>query len=194
NLVSGDSNNLPDIFVHDRETGTTSHVSADSISIAGSNFNSPSMSSDGHFVAFGSDASNLVSGDTNGQTDVFVKDLQTSTISRVSVSSSGKQGNGDSYYARISGNGRFVAFFSAASNLVSGDTNDAWDIFVHDRQTGTTSRVSVDSSGNEGNNFSSLFSISNDGRFVAFASSASNLVSGDTSFISDIFVHDRQTG
>ncbi len=195
NLVSDDTNVTGDIFVHDRQTGTTSRVSVDSSGSEGNGRSSfPSISSDGRFVAFDSHASNLVSGDNNSSQDIFVHDRQTGTTSRVSVGSSGSEGNGGSSFPSISGDGRFVAFFSLASNLVSGDTNGTFDGFVHDRQTGTTSRVSVDSSGSEGNSSSFAASISNDGRFITFYSTASNLVSGDTNGTFDVFVHDRQTG
>ena len=113
---------------------------------------------------------------------------------RVSVASDGAQGNGYSYHPSISADGRYVAFESDASNLVSGDTNGARDVFVHDRQGGGTTRVSVASDGAQGNGGSAHPSISADGRYVAFQSDASNLVSGDTNGWSDIFVYDRQTG
>ena len=113
---------------------------------------------------------------------------------RVSVSSSGQQGNGDSYASSISADGQYVAFMSGASNLVTGDTNWNNDIFVHDRQTGETTRVSLSSTGEQGNNDSRFSSISADGRFVTFLSNSSNMVPGDTNGCCDIFVHDRQTG
>ena len=116
----------------------------------------PSISADGRFVAFESLASNLVPGDTNGVGDVFVHDRQTGTTERVSVSSAGTQGNGDSAVPSISADGRFVAFVSVASNLVPGDTNGRLDVFVHDRQTGTTERVSVSSAGTQGNGASGI--------------------------------------
>ena len=119
-----------------------------------------SASSDGRYVAFTSAASNLVNADTNSAADVFVRDRQTGQTTRVSVSSAGVQGNGDSTAAALSADGRYVVFQSAASNLVASDTNAALDIFVHDRQTGTTTRVSVDSSGTQGNGDSSVASIS----------------------------------
>src|SRR5207249_6721018 len=110
----------------------------------------PALSADGRFVAFGSDATNLVAGDTNGTTDVFVHDRQTGTTERVSVASGGgTQGNGKSggffAFPALSADGRFVAFQSDATNLVAGDTNGATDVFVHDRQTGTTEPASVPS-------------------------------------------------
>jgi hypothetical protein len=195
NLVPGDTNGWPDVFVHDRLTGQTSRVSVDSAGVQG-NFDSyePSISADGRFVAFYSIASNLVPGDTNGNWDVFVHDRATGQTTRVSVDSAGVQGNSSSYYPSISADGRFVPFFSHASNLVPGDTNASPDVFVHDRSTGTTTRVSVDSAGVQGNSSSYYPSISADGRFVAFFSHAGNLVPGDTNASPDVFVHDRATG
>ncbi len=199
NLVSGDTNFSYDVFVRDRQTGTTERVSLDSGGVEGnsaSGFRGPSISADGRYVAFESDASNLVSGDTNGAEDVFVRDRQSGTTERVSLDSSGAQGNGASgfYGLSISADGRYVAFESDASNLVSGDTNGRHDVFVRDRQSGTTERVSVDSSGAQGNSASEYPSISADGRYVAFHSFANNLVIGDTSGAHDVFVRDRQSG
>ena len=114
----------------------------------------PSISADGRFVAFLSSASNLVSGDTNGTSDIFVRDTQSNTTSRVSVDTAGAQANSDSGALSISADGRYVAFSSSASNLVSGDNNAAGDIFVRDTQTGTTSRVSVATAGTQANSYS----------------------------------------
>jgi Tol biopolymer transport system component len=195
NLVSGDTNGVQDIFVHDRQTGATTLVS---VAIDGSEGNGDSeevsISADGRYVAFRSWASNLVSGDTNNLPDIFVRDRQTGQTTRVSVASDGTQANNFSFEPSISADGRYVAFMSWANNLVSGDTNGDWDIFVHDRQTGATIRVSVATGGGQAAGRSQRPSISADGRYVAFASSASNLVSGDTNNHPDIFVHDRQTG
>jgi Tol biopolymer transport system component len=117
------------------------------------------------------------------------------TTTRVSVDSGGTQGNDESFASAISGDGRYVAFSSAATNLVSGDTNGTFDIFVHDRQTGATTRVSVDSSGAQGNDHSGRVAISGDGRYVAFSSEATNLDGTDANgTLGDIYVHDRQTG
>ncbi|MEM7118411.1 MAG: hypothetical protein AAF614_38665, partial [Chloroflexota bacterium] len=193
NLVSGDTNNTSDVFVHDRWTGITERVSVSSSGAEGNNESlSFSISANGRFVAFASIASNLVSGDTNGFRDIFVHDRQTKMTTRVSVNNSGTEGNHRSSSPSISTDGRFVAFASIASNLVSGDNNSRADIFIHDRQTEMTTRVSVGNSGMEGNNFSQHPSISADGRFVAFASAASNLVSGDNNSQRDIFVRDRE--
>ena len=157
--------------------------------------NSLSLSSDGRYVAFVSDATYLVPGDTNGVNDVFVYDVQKRIFTRVSVNSAGNQANAATLAEpAISGDGRFVAFVSNATNLVAGDSNNVGDIFVHDRQTGATTRVSINSSGGQANGASSDPAISADGRYVAFVSSATNLVTGDTNGVSDVFVHDRQTG
>jgi Tol biopolymer transport system component len=196
NLVPG-SNTSDNVIVHDRQTGSTSLVS---VSSTGAQPNSashdPSMSADGRYVAFDSVASNLVPGDANGNEDVFVRDQQTGTTSLVSLSSTGAQANSGAYEPAISGDGRYVVFTSYASNLVPSDTNATADVFVRDRQTGTTSRVSVSSTGAQGNlqSFSGAAAISADGRYVAFESFASNLVPGDTNGREDVFVRDRQTG
>ena len=152
------------------------------------------ISADGRYVAFSSDASNLVAGDSNGRTDVFLHDTQTGTTTRVSVDSAGGEGNQVSIAPSISADGRYIAFMSAADNLVAGDSNVGWDVFLHDTQTGATTRISVDSAGGEGNGDSMLPSISADGRFIAFMSVATNLVGGDTNGFTDIFLHDTQTG
>jgi Tol biopolymer transport system component len=195
NLVAGDAAGRRDIFVHDRAGGTTTRVS---VGIGGAEANnssgSPVLSADGRYVVFWSDASNLVVGDTNGDADVFLHDRQSGATERVSVSSSGMQGNNFSFAGAISADGRYVAFYSFASNLVTGDTNAQFDVFVHDRQTGTTERVSVDSSGAQGNGGSAGAVLSADGRIVAFTSGATNLVAGDTNGKIDLFVHDRQSG
>jgi Tol biopolymer transport system component len=195
NLVPGDTNDASDIFVHDRRTGLTERVSVDSAGNQGNSasFELPAISAHGRFVAFVSDASNLVPGDTD-DTDVFVHDRKTGVTQLVSIDSAGNQGNGFSFAPAISAHGRFVAFDSSADNLVPGDTNDFHDVFVHDRRTGVTERVSVDSAGNQGNEGSGGPAISADGRFVAFNSFADNLVPGDTNGGSDVFVHDRRTG
>ena len=195
NLVSGDTNTAMDIFVRDRQSGTTERVSLDSSGVQGNRESlDPSISADGRYVAFRSYADNLVSGDANGVQDAFVRDRLSSTTERVSLDSLGTQGNGDSFEPSISADGRYVAFQSFSTNLVSGDTNGQTDVFVRDRQSGTTERVSVDSVGTQGNGFSYWHSISADGRYVAFRSYADNLVSGDTNGQPDVFVHDRQNG
>jgi hypothetical protein len=192
-LVSADTNATPDIFVHDRSDSTTTRVSVDSNGVQGDNachFHC-AISSDGRFVAFASRASNLVTGDTNGFNDVFLRDRQHALTTRVSVSSSGTQANALAQWASISADGRFVAFRSAANNLVAGDTNAKADIFLRDVLAATTERVSIDSNGAQANLDSTSVSLSADGRYVAFDSLASNLVASDTNNASDVFVHDR---
>ncbi|MEQ1895301.1 MAG: calcium-binding protein [Planctomycetota bacterium] len=194
-LVAGDTNGAPDIFVRDLQSGGTELVSVDSLGAQGNDGSYyPSISADGRYVAFQSHASNLVSGDTNSSTDIFVRDRQSSTTERVSLDSLETQANSFSDSASISADGRFVAFVSTASNLVSGDTNQDFDVFVRDRQSGTTERASVDTLGAQGNEASYGPSISADGRFVVFVSSADNLVSGDTPGTFDTFLRDRQNG
>src|SRR3990172_3124373 len=175
--------------------GSTERVSLDGAGIEGNAFSGyPVISADGRFVSFSSDASNLVSGDTNPAPDVFVRDRQTGTTERVSVDSAGGGGVGASYTPAVSSDGRFVAFTSAASNLVPADANGTTDIFVRDRQAGTTERASLNSAGSEGNGASDESAVSSDGRFVTFRSLSSNLVAGDTNSVDDVFLHDRQTG
>jgi Tol biopolymer transport system component len=194
NLVQGDANGVPDVFVRDRQTNATTLVSLASDGTPGNDASEwPSISADGRYVAFSSYASNLVPGDTNGDWDMFVRDLRTNATTRVSIASDGTQGNANSSNSpSISADGRYVAFPSNASNLVAGDTNGKSDIFVRDRQANTTTRVSIASDGTQGNGSSAFPSISADGRYVAFVSSASNLVPGDTNGVWDIFVRDRQ--
>jgi Tol biopolymer transport system component len=195
NLVPGDSNGKDDVFLHDRLTGSTGRVS---VTYRGEQVwehsQQPVLSADGRFIAFQSWASGLVPGDTNIFSDVFVRDLTTGALQRVSVSSTGAEGNADSLIARISAHGRFVAFSSFADNLVPGDTNGCSDVFVHDRSTGSVTRISVDSAGVQGNQNSSANWINADGRLVLFSSRADNLVPGDTNGTEDIFLRDTWSG
>jgi len=154
----------------------------------------PAISADGRWVAFASAASTLVSGDTNGAEDVFVYDRVRRTTERVSLSSAGEPGDGDSYAPAISADGRYVAFTSAAANLVAGDTNHELDVFVRDRVARTTVLVSTGPHGELGDGPSVAPSISGDGRLVAFESDADDLVAGDTNTTEDVFVHDVVTG
>ena len=180
--------------------GSTELVSLSSAGVQGDQDSEmPAISADGRFVAFASFASNLVPEDTNLATDIFVRDRLLETTVRVSVSSSGRQGDADSGILglmgapSISGDGRYIAFSSEASNLVRGDRNGTADVFVHDRVTRATTRVNVATGGAEANAGGIEADISRDGRFVAFISSSSNLVP-DTGFTDNVFVHDRQTG
>jgi Tol biopolymer transport system component len=201
NLVPGDANAAMDVFLADVATGQITLVSVttrgeqgngDSASTSGLR-GPPAMSPDARFITFRSVASNLVPGDSNGWGDVFVRDMQAETIERVSISSTGEEANGESDWPVISADGRYVAFLSAASNLVSGDTNDLSDIFVHDRVTGTTTRVSIASSGAQANGAADVPSISANGRYVAFNTWA-DLSSEDANGTADVYIHDRITG
>ncbi|MFN2643268.1 MAG: Ig-like domain-containing protein [Actinomycetota bacterium] len=196
-LVSGDSPSS-DIFVRDRLTGSTTREAQDV-------WDAPVISGDGRFLVFTSPDDTLVPGETNQRYDydIFLKDLVTQQLSRVSVSSLGEEANGDSGYAAISEDGRFVAFESTASNLVPGDTNtcdenatpgSCPDIFLHDMQTGETSLVSVSSQGEQSNGASYFPCVSQDGRYVAFQFYGDNLVPNDTNADSDVLVRDRSTG
>ncbi len=206
NLVLADNNGKTDVFVRDRANGLTERVS---VSTGGGEGNGdsgtlfidgifivdgkPSISADGRFVAFESNASNLVAGDTNASSDIFVRDRVNGTTERVSVATGGGQGNFGSSEPAISADGRYVAFTSGASNLVPDDTNGFADIFVRDRVSGTTRLVVFSTGGGRANCFSYGPAISADGRYVAFGSCASNLVSGGIN-TNDIYLRDRVSG
>lgn len=198
NLVPNDNNEDGDLFVRDLKLGTTQRVSVKSngegctdggLSIVGR-----SISADGSVVAFSSACRDLVPNDNNNGYDIFVHDLKTGLTTRVSVGSNGAEGNDGSEFPDISANGRFIVFSSLANNLVDGDNNNVADVFVHDLKTGETKIVSLDSDERQGNEESFLPSISRDGRYVAFQSDASNLVSDDTNGNRDVFVRDIKLG
>jgi subtilisin family serine protease/Tol biopolymer transport system component len=193
NLVPDDTNNSQDIFVHDRDTATTERVSISGDGAQSNSFSlDTAMSADGRYVVYSSLASNLVADDTNGQSDMFVHDRVSGTTVRASVASDGTEGNGFTSGPAISADGRYVGFASGSTNLVPDDTNEGWDIFIHDLMTGTTERASVATDGSEANQGSFIASSMNsNGRYIAFVSSASNLVAGDTNAQSDVFVRDR---
>jgi Tol biopolymer transport system component len=194
NLPSqNDTNGVQDIFVRDRTAGTTVRASVSSSNKQANDISrSSAMAKLGRYVVFESVATNLVSGDRNRKTDVFLRDLTAGTTTGLSVSSSGVEGTGDSRIPTITPDGRYVAFYSSASNLVTGDTNGKADIFVRDRVAGTTVRASVGPGGVQGDQDVSFSrpSISADGRYVAFVSPATNLVTGDSNGLNDVFVRD----
>src|SRR5262245_62090218 len=145
----------------------TRRVSLDSAGAeASGDSTSPSLSYDGRRAVFTSYATDLVPGDTNHAPDVFVRDLVIGTTTRLSVSNSGAEGNSNSSDSVISGDGRFVAFASLSTNLVAGDTNGSWDVFVRDLASQTTTRASVDANGNQANGSSFLPVVSANGRYV----------------------------
>lgn len=189
-ITPNDTNGSWDVFVHDRKTGKTERVSVNSNGGQGNGWSLyPSISGKGRYVAFISSATNLVTGDTNGKVDVFVHDRKTGKTERVSVNSNGDSGDLNSWRCvSISDDGRFIVFESEASNLVSSDTNNREDVFLHDRTTKKTVRLSVNDNGIQGNNHSDRPSIAPDGRYVVFQSKADNLVSGDTNSATDVFM------
>jgi Tol biopolymer transport system component len=196
------SRSCADIIVRDLPAALTELDSVSSLGEQGNNQSlTPAISADGRYVAFLSAASNLVPGDTNGATDVFLRDRTLQTTQRISVASDGTQGDGPSFdrVLAMSPDGRYVAFASAASTLVPGDTNfhcdnsfsgratdNCPDVFVHDRLTGFTRRASVGAGGIEGDARSGSPSIAADGYTIAFESAADNLVPGDTNDVCDL--------
>ena len=176
------------------EAQTTAPISPVSVNDQGELGNGwssdPGISADGRFVVFASSANNLVSGDTNDVADIFVYDRIDERIERISVSSNGDQGNGAASEPSISADGRFVVFASEATNLISRDNNAAIDIFAYDRLTNKVELVSVNNRGEQSNQNSSSPSISGDGRYIAFASLATNLTAEDTNGATDIFIFD----
>lgn len=195
NLVANDTNATRDIFVYDRTAHTTTRVSlTDGGLQANGSSDYPSISLDGRYVAFVSDATDMVANDTNALRDVFVRDRLAGTTERVSISTAGGEGDNESDFPAISGDGSVVAFISLASNLVANDTNGAYDVFARDRNAGTTERVSVSTLGGDSNGFTEFFPcVSDNGRYVAFESSATDLIANDTNGFLDVFVRDRQT-
>jgi Tol biopolymer transport system component len=205
--VPGDSNEASDVFVHDLWIAETARVSTNSAGEQGDNGSyESSISEDGRYVAFASYATNLVPLDSNGTIDVFLHDREASETWRVSISSDGAQGDSWSIEPSVSADGRYVVFASRSTNLVPGDSNDYCDdgdtiiddncpdIFVHDRATGDTTRVSLDSHDREGNGRSLFPAISGDGRYVAFLSEPTNFMRGTRDVAWGTFVRDRRMG
>jgi Tol biopolymer transport system component len=196
NLVANDTNGARDVFLLDRTTGVIERVSVGNAGVeadgpAGGNSGGPASSNDGRFVAFSSRASNLVAGDTNGSIDVYLRDRLLGTTTRLSLGPGGVEPDADCDITSMTPDGRFVAFASAATNLVPNDTNGTSDAFVVDTATGVVERVSVSTSGQEGSLHTWSPALSDDGRFVAFLSMAPDLVPNDLNGVRDAFVHDR---
>ena len=197
NIVPGDANGAAgDIVLYDADTGALSLVSRRGVAgVQGDDESfAPSISGDGSKVAFGSRATNLIGNDTNRKADIFVRDVVAGVTSRVSTDSSGRQPNNTSLDAAISPDGGFVALSSLASNLVSGDTNGARDVFLKNLSTGKMTRASVTNGERQASSSSGLEDISANGRWVVFSSYASNLVKGDDNNKGDVFVRDRIDG
>lgn len=195
NLVSGDGNQESDIFLRDLQgVGLTrlSLTPGGGPTDLGSRY--PDIAGDGSVVAYESSATNLVVGDGNNASDIFVRDMTSGVTELASLSSAGVQGSGGSFRPCLSRDGRFVAFQSSAADLVANDTNNSTDVFLRDRAAGTLIRVSVDSAGNEAFGTSDDASISADGRYVVFTSTAANLVANDTNGVADVFRRDLLLG
>jgi Tol biopolymer transport system component len=192
NLVPGDTNHRRDIFVRDLRAGRTTRVS---VSTRGQQGNldsyNPSISDDGRFVVFDSFASNLVPDDLNREGDVFLRDLHAGTTTRVSRGIDGRETDASSGFAVISGDGSVIAFESSATNLRTGSPGRVTDIYVVDRTGQVLDWVDRSAANGEPNGGSGDIALSRDGRMVAFASAASNLVPGDTNQSDDVFVRDR---
>jgi Tol biopolymer transport system component len=196
-LVAGDTNDAADLFVLDRQTNRIRRVSINSAGQQGNGDSSVgTISASGRYVVFSSVATNLVAGDTNRAEDVFVRDLRFGTTHRISLGQGGRQADSTSGQdtSVVSSDGRFIAFTSYAGNLVPGDTSTGTDVFVRSLRFGTTYRVSVSSAGEQADNESMAAAISSDGRFIAFTSTATNLVPGDTNHASDVFIRDLRFG
>ncbi len=196
-LVDGDTNGANDVFVRDLVEGTTVLVSVDAMGgPADSGSGDPAISADGRYVAFESAATDLVDGEDEPLTsDIFVRDLETSLTTAVSVDVDGAAPDGPSFSPAISAAGTRVTFWSGASDLVPGDANGFDDIFVRDLAAGTTERVSVSTTEGDSDQMSRDPDISADGTHVAFSSRANNLVAGDNNgFVVDIFVRDLAAG
>jgi Tol biopolymer transport system component len=195
NPLLNDLNGVRDVFLWDRNTGAISLVSfTSSGGQSDGDSDAPTISADGRFVAFTSDADNLVPGDTNLMTDVFLTDTRTGGVSRVSVDSSGNEADGGSFAPSLSADGSTLAFSSEATTLVSTDTNSARDIFVVDLATNAVTLASVSSAGVQANGNSDEPSLNADGSIVAFSSVGTNLVTADTNGVQDVFVRNLTSG
>src|SRR3954449_12360675 len=192
NLVAGDTNGEQDVFLRDRTAGTTERVN---VGAGGEQANGTNLggflSADGSVVAFASAATNLTAGTADGRRHVFVRDRRAGTTTLVSVGLGGAPANASSDVTALSPDGGFVAFQSAATDLVPGDTNRKLDVFVRDLRAGTTARASVARDGGQAYGRSGNGVISGGGREIAFTSDAGNLVPGGTDRFGDVFVRRR---
>jgi subtilisin family serine protease/Tol biopolymer transport system component len=194
-VAEGDTNFVRDVFLRDRDTGVVRRISdASPLHQANADSRGPSIAADGRRVAFESRATNLVPGDDNGVEDVFVRDLVSGGLRRVSESAAGRPANRGSDSAFLAAGGRFVAFTSAADNLVAGDDNGARDVFVKDLESGAVECASRSRVGVFGEAESGGGVLSADGRYVVFTSFAGNLVDRDGNAFADVYLLDRLTG
>jgi Tol biopolymer transport system component len=205
NLVPDDENGALDVFLADLRSASTTLASAGLVGESADRSEASSIAADGRIVAFRSYAPNLVADDWNGLPDVFVRDVRAQATTRVNVSTAGAESDAVTFRGMLSADGRFVGFRSRAEDLVDGDTNAALDVFVHDLESGVTSRVSVATDGRQADStgfdrparassFMSRPFLSANGRYAAFTSRAPNLVERDRNGKADVFVHDLWTG
>ena len=191
---ASDPNGFTQIYVYDRDTDTFELVSKNGAGVKGNGLSQgSSISGDGRYVAFRTRASNLDAADIDSFWDIYVYDRDADTLELVSKNTAGVKGNGDSYFASMSLDGRYVVFRANSTNLDAADTDDTPDIFIYDRNADTLELVSKNAAGIKGNGFSSYPSINGDGRYVAFYTQSSNLGAGDTDHTPDVFVYDRDT-
>lgn len=196
NLVPNDQNQRRDVFVRSKSDAHTSLISANPGVPSNGDSSAPDISRDGRYVAFESFATNLYTSEssTNSVSDIFLHDSSTGVIEKISLSSQEHEGNAGSYLPSVSADGRYVAFHSAATNLVTTDTNAKDDVFLRDRTLGTTSRISVSSQGAQGNGHSSHADLDDSGRLITYQSLATNLVANDSNGVSDVFVRKEGQG
>ncbi|HSH02532.1 MAG TPA: hypothetical protein VLL52_08440 [Anaerolineae bacterium] len=167
--------------------------SIDTVAFGDNHSFTPTVSADGRYIVYSSKAANLVPNDDNNVADIFLYDKNNGQIDRISVTSAGEQANGTSEAPTISADGQHIAFVSYATNLVPDDTNAVQDIFWHNRQTGTTTRISTAADGSNANGMSIQPRLAANGRYLTFSSSATNLAPNDDNNNPDIFVYDQET-
>ncbi|MBO4258877.1 PD40 domain-containing protein [Streptomyces griseorubiginosus] len=196
NLVRGDRNDCTDVFLRDLDRGTTVRVDRgwDGTESDGCTGIDPIISADGRYAVYSADSTNLVRGVRDGRSHIYRTDLRTGATVLASAAADGTPGNGDSMRPTLSADGRYVAFATAATNLVPGTPSGTWDTVVRDMNGGKVVRTSAASDGTPGNAASDGTQISADGRYVTFFSNATNLVAGDTNKKVDEFLHDTATG
>lgn len=193
-LVAADTNGVPDVFVrllprHGGQRTVLASVGVGGVPADDASWG-PSISTNGRYLVFSSDATNLVAGDTNGRTDVFVRDLVRKTTRRVSITTGGDEADDDSQDGSISPDGRYIAFSSRAA-LVPEDTNALKDIYLHDRIGHTTVLITTGAGGHGADGASIQPFLSGDGRYVVFLSNATDLGPGDTNGLTDVYRYDR---
>src|SRR4051812_17896966 len=196
NLVPGVANGKFQLYLHDRQTNTNELISVGLGGKGGNadSFANLSLSADDRYVVFQSEASDLVTGDTNGVTDTFVRDRVAHTTFRADLTSAGAEADQGSLESAISANGRYVVFSSTSTNLVSGDTPDSQDVFVRDLQAGTTERVSIDHAGQPSAQGGNGATISANGRYVAFIVMDPKEIKHGILDTARIWLRDRQNG